>query len=135
MKLKKNSRTASPNAVVATTSISPFTRSAGKPTAQADRAGDERRRRASAGTSGQLREHGQHAGDIGADREEAGLREAHLAGQQHAIGREPEQRVDADDLDEAEIEIHRAALSRVPAAGANMPPGRNTRKANSSSMM
>ena len=55
------------------------------------------------------RQHGEHAGDIGADREEAGLGKADLAGQQHAIGRQADERVDADDLDEAEIEIHRAA--------------------------
>ena len=94
--------------MVATTSISPLTRSAGNPTAQAiapatSAATSERR------DERPLREHGQHAGDVGADREEAGLGEAHLAGQQHAIGREPEQGVDADDLSKAEIEIHRAA--------------------------
>src|SRR6266481_2895355 len=35
-----------------------------------------------------------------------GLREAHLAGQQHAISGQAEQGVDADDLNEAEIEVH-----------------------------
>ena len=83
-----------------------------------------------------LRENGEHGGDIGADRKEAGLGEAHLAGEQHAIGRQPEQRVDADDLDQAEIEIHCVASLRQsrPAGAANIPPGRNTRNANRSSM-
>ena len=65
-------------------------------------------------------QHREHARDIGADREEAGLREAHLAGQQHAIGREADERVHADDLDEAEIKIHCAARPRR-----SLAPGRS----------
>jgi hypothetical protein len=52
LKLKNTSRTISANAVVATTSISPFTRSAGKPTATAT-AADTSAPTASAHGSGQ----------------------------------------------------------------------------------
>ena len=79
--------------------------------------------------------HRQHACDIGADSEKAGLRKAHLAGQQHTIGRQSKQGVNADDLQEAEIEIHLSSLAQSrPADGANRPPGQNTRKTNNNSM-
>ena len=66
------------------------------------------------------REHGQHARDVGADGEEAGLRQAHLAGQQHAIGRQPEQRMHADDL--------RRGRDRNPSRAApSVAPGRRWR--------
>src|SRR5262245_5394578 len=54
-----------------------------------------------------LRKHRQHAGDIGADSEETGLRETNLAGEQDAVGRQAKYRMNADDLQESEIEVHR----------------------------
>jgi len=60
-------------------------------------------------------EHRQHRRDIGADREEAGLRQADLSGQQNAIGGKPQQCVDTDDLGEPEIKIH--AVSSIPPSG------------------
>jgi hypothetical protein len=52
-------------------------------------------------------EHRQHAGGIGADGEEAGLRQADLAGEEHDVSREPEERVHPDQLREAEVEVQR----------------------------
>ncbi len=54
-----------------------------------------------------MRQHRQHGRDVGTDRHEACLGEADLPRQQHHIGGEPEQGVHADDLQEAEVEIHR----------------------------
>src|SRR5262245_29846794 len=53
-----------------------------------------------------MRQHREHARDIGANGEEAGLRQAYLSSQQYTISRQAEQRMHADDLNEAEIEIH-----------------------------
>src|SRR5262249_23261984 len=108
----------------------------GEPDGASHRAGNHGGR-AEGGDERPLREHREHAGDVGADREEAGLRETDLAGEQHAIGRQSEQRMNADDLHKSEEEIHRVATGRqsCPTGIANTPPGRNRRKANSNNMM
>src|SRR5262249_28770001 len=116
--------------MVATTSIRPFTRKAGNPTAQAITPATTADA-PSAGTSGHC------ASTVRADREEAGLCETDVAGEQHAIGGQSEQRMNADDLHKSEVKIHRVVprLQSRPTGIANTPPGRKMRKANSNSMM
>jgi len=103
-----------------------------------DCAGDDRAEETADAERGNERpaeENGEHAGRIGADREKPGLREAHLPGEQHDVGRKSEQRVDPDDLREAVVEVHCYACfqPRLPAAP-KIPCGRKTRNANSSSI-
>src|SRR5258705_5537297 len=103
---------------------------------EADRAGDCAGDERSGGKRGgdmPASEHRKHPRDISADSEEAGLRKADLSGQQNAIGRKTQQCVDTDDLGKPKIKIH--AVSSIPPSGREkMPPGRNTRNANSRSM-
>ena len=90
---------------------------------EAHRAGgggaEHARPRRSAGTIVPAAEHRQHAGGVGADGEERRLRHRHLAGQQHDVGGEPEQGVDADGLRQAVVEVHLvlAAFGGEEAAG------------------
>src|SRR5712692_4071063 len=71
-------------------------------------------------------EHGEHASRVGADGEKRRLRQAHLPGKQHDVGRQAEKRMNPDRLRDSEIEINQLFAE-------NKPPGRNTRNANSSS--